>query len=282
MPRRKKYSADSESSPESSATKWRKGEQGSQLEAYKKSNSNGPTMNQSADEKPCTLAQLKDLFEAQAQKIEESETRIKTAMSTRFEELEQKIKEVQEENSELKRENELVKNRVLQLERESKRCNFVATGLDFVHARDGYEALNRVIGQATEGRVKVTCVRTIPTRGQGNKIVAKCRSEEEKRILMANRKNMAISDGNTRTPIYLDDDLTKEDQEIHARLRAEARKAKAEGKETRLSRNRLKISNTWYYVNPRTKELDTCTFQGQVQDPLLEYTRTTKEAPGNK
>lgn len=169
-----------------------------------------------------------------------------------------KIKIVQEENEFLKTENAEIRARLLQVERETRKTHIVATGIEFTSPRDGFEQLEKTIKMAVGKQIKITGIRIFSSHN-GKKIVASCGSVEEKKLIMSNKKLMRNCIGDTSRPVYLDDDLPKEDRELHSRARELARKLREEGKKARATRSRVMIDDLWFFLSPKTNKLEPCT-----------------------
>lgn len=229
---------------------------------------------------PVTFDQMKELFDAQAQRQDESEQRIRSDVRNMVEELKAKIKECQDENATLRSENVMIKARLLQVERETRKCNLVASGIEFSTPREGFEQLEKTIENAIGHRIKISGLRTFVT-GNGKRIVASCGSLEDKKLIMANKKLMKFATGMESKPVFLDDDLPKDDREIHSHVRGLAKKMRDEGKNARASRNRVKIEDSWFFWCPLTNQLQPCTFPGSDKTAILERPGTAEEGGRN-
>lgn len=210
---------------------------------------------------PCTLAQITKLFKDQEDTLRASEGRLTAAMNQKFQEMEVRFEDMKKENESLRQENSMIKTRLIQLERDSRKCNIVVSGIDFTTPKEGFETLEKVIKNATGSAIKVSGLRTFTTKNGGKRIVAACRSLEDKRAIMVNKKQMVLCKENETTPVFLDDDLPREDQELQAKLREIARTKRKEGKKVRMGRNRINIDNSWFFLNPKTDGLELSSFQ---------------------
>lgn len=225
---------------------------------------------------PVTFQQMKEMFDTQAKRIEDSENRIRSDVRVMVDDMQERIRAVQEENEYLKAENVGIKARLLQVERETRKTNLVASGIDFVSPREGFDKLGKVIENAVGKKLRITGIRTFAT-SNGRKLVAACESVADKQLIMANKKLMKTTTGDSPKPVYIDDDLPKEDREQYGRARELARKMREEGKNVRSTRNRLKIDEKWFYLNPRTNQLEPSTFHGPDKSINMECSRTAQE-----
>lgn len=236
--------------------------------------------NMSKQSPPITLEgvldTMKQLFEENAKKMNDSENRLKSVMEKSLSEISEKVKQVEEENVALKKENQDIKWRLRNIERESKRNNVVFSGLTFENPRDGYEELDKIVERATKGRAKVSGIRIINTKAQGKKIVARCNTFEEKITILQSKKEMKSMERGT--PVYVDDDLPKEDRETQAKIRNEAKKRRDEGSQVKVAGTRMKIDNIWYRWNELTNQPEPFRNQarGTADRDILEHPGSQK------
>ena len=227
-------------------------------------------------EQPATLEQIRGLFEDQAKRMEDSEARIKEAMSSMREELNAKIEKTQQENEALKAENIAIKGRLTALEREARKLNIVASGIEFESPFEGLKLLNTVIEKSTGKNLRLKGLRTFDTK-TGKKIVAECATREDKTLIMENKRNMSINN----KPVYVDDDLPKEDRASQQQIRQMAKKLREEGKSVKIARNRLKVDDKWFALSATTNELEPTTFRTQGPASFLERPRAEDQNPRN-
>lgn len=224
--------------------------------------------NEGKDDQPATLEQIRKLFGSQARMMEESEARIKEAMCSMKEELTSKIEMVQKENEALRAENNEIKGRLISLEREARKRNIVASGIDFEKPAEGLKQLSGIVEKSTGMKIQLRGLRTVETK-TGKKIVAECSTAEEKAIIMSKKRNMTLNN----KAVYVDDDLPKEDRSQLFQIRAMAKKLREEGKNVRVARFSLKVDDNWYKLNPSTNELVPTTFRPQGPSAFLEHPR---------
>lgn len=205
--------------------------------------------------------EMKQAEERQAVRIAEAEERIKAAVDQRVTDLEHKVEEVQRRNEELTVANKELTLRITQLERDSRRTNFIATGIEFDTPNDGFKKLNEVVRSATNGAVSTDGIRTFTLKDGSKKIVAKCRTENDKRILFAQKKSLSTLCNGTSRPIYLNNDLPREDREAQWHLRRIAKEKRAEGIEVRVAGNRISIGGKWFEWNTSDQKLNETNFR---------------------
>lgn len=76
-----------------------------------------------------------------------------------------------------------MEKRILWNERDMKKTNIVATGIDFSTPADGYKNLQRAIDKVAEASVRISGICTI-TAPSGQKVIASCNSMTDKALIM--------------------------------------------------------------------------------------------------
>ena len=116
----------------------------------------------------------------------------------------------------------------------------------------------------------------LDTKAQGKKIVARCNTFEEKITILQSKKEMKSMERGT--PVYVDDDLPKEDRETQAKIRNEAKKRRDEGSQVKVAGTRMKIDNIWYRWNELTNQPEPFRNQarGTADRDILEHPGSQK------
>lgn len=78
--------------------------------------------------------------------------------------------DLREANLQLRAQMQMITRRQTQAERDSKKLNFVESGLDFQTPEEGYAKLQRIIDAQTETKLSITGQRVI-TMGEKKKII---------------------------------------------------------------------------------------------------------------
>ena len=201
--------------------------------------------------------EMKDAEIRQAKRIAEAEERITAAVDKRINQLEQVVEELHHQNEQLKKGNQELASRIIHLERETRQTNIIAAGIDFATPQEGYEKLNDVIQKATNGAVRAEGIRTFATRDGTKKIVARCRSDTEKRSLFRVKKNLTYQSGDGKvTPVYVNDDLPREDRIIQSRLVGIAKEKRKANHQVRIGTGKLMIDGIWHFYNDQTENIE--------------------------
>lgn len=204
---------------------------------------------------------------------------LKESVEDRFRELEGKIVSVEMENAELKSRNaELIgrvssledeqrndkttlSKRLLQVERDARQLNIVASGIDFVTPQQGFEKLNQMIGTVTNDKIRVTGQRAFKSINGRGMVVATCRSMEEKLCILRAKKQFVATVGEETQPVYIDNDMPEQDRLMQGRLREIAREKREQGKDVRVAIGKLKVDGEWLFYNPNKNDVEPHTFR---------------------
>lgn len=219
------------------------------------------------------MGMMKQMFSNQTIEIRASEERVKESVALKIQELEHRIEAIEEENNRLRSSQSAMEMRVLQLERENRKLNIVASGLSPAPGQDEKTLLEKAIKDATGCQILLKNCRSFATEGK-NRIVATCATWEEKMTIMANKKK--FRNKSNGEPIYIDSDLPKEDREVQAKLRAIARTKRAEGRDVRVGFRKLKIDGEWITYDPTATEILDASSDLELSRNAVEIQATTK------
>lgn len=206
-----------------------------------------------------TLEDIRNLFDNQStqlsKKIAENGEKIKDCESVRIKELEDKIEAIESSHAELLEQNKALEERVTQVERDTKRNNIIVSGLDSDSPEESFQVLQSIIDTATNRGIKVNFCRAFHARG-GMKIIATCSNAAEKKALMSVKRTLVRKRGGGKvTPIYIDNEMTREDRFIQWRIRAIAKEKRAEGKDVMIVPGKLKIDGVWMRYDSSTDDV---------------------------
>lgn len=254
-----------------------------------------PPKNQENKEANDILIRIQDLFQAQDKRMEDlfgkqreetlaSEERLKDTVRLWMSKVEAELEQIKGENQDLREANlqlraqmQMITRRQTQAERDSKKLNFVVSGLDFQTPEEGYAKLQRIIDAQSETKLSVTGQRVI-TMGEKKKIIGACDNLADKRALMSIKKRLYAESNGEKRPIFLDNDKPFEDREADRAVRLAAKDLKARGKEVRFEGGKLKVDGVWMEFNRETKQLEERNFRKEHQATILERARAKKEA----
>lgn len=174
---------------------------------------------------------------------------LEISLGTKILKLEEKVDALEDQINTLKQENEGLVNKVNQMDKQGRRLNIKITGMETNNTESALNEINRSIMTATSKPIAVKDIRIMETK-RGKRIFATCQSMEDKRVIMANKKNMKTQDGK---PMYVDQDLTKEESEIFYKCRKEAENHKKSGANVKVQSNRIQVNGEWMYYDKQTE-----------------------------
>lgn len=172
----------------------------------------------------------------------------------------EEVGKIREENSIMRKELDETRKRIIYvedkleyMEREKIRNNIVLKGMELRSAdREGFKnQVKKFLHEQVGVTVEIRRVRRI------NEImcVAEVNSWEEKLSIMENKRKL----GSLKTmKVYIDNDLTRREQEVQRKIREVAKNERSKGKEARVGYNKLWINGEKWVWNGRTESLERC------------------------
>lgn len=218
------------------------------------------------------LAQIGKLLDGQTKVLNEAIKSVNETVDLKFRDLEKKIVEVETVNKELQLKNANLEARMLFLEREGRKNSIVISGLKAKDAKDGKEQFESMVTKTTGTNIALKNYRLI---NGGNRLVATCSDWEDKMIVMACKKNLKNQD---QTPIYVDNDLPKEDRDVQSRIRSYAREYRKKGTAVQVGFRKVKIDGVWTPYEDLEKLDNEHTFRKEQPDSLLERPGIAEES----
>lgn len=186
--------------------------------------------------------------------MNDMETRIKEAFEDKIGPILARVDAVEEENARLRDSNRDLEKRLHILERSARTNNVVFSGFKFDSPQEGYAKMHEYVQKATGGKVKVSGIRAVKTHNT-TKIIAACPNIQDKRLIMGLKKTLKDEKDSTKR-IYIDDDLTKTDQQMQASLRKMAKDLANEGKVVKVEFGRLRVNGELMYFNMDSQKLE--------------------------
>lgn len=188
-----------------------------------------------------------------------AEERNYTAFTKRFDALEQGIgvKITQLENqcnlmgskvTALERDNDFLRARLAQIDRQQRQNNVKISGIDVNTVEEATTAIEQVLNAGMEETVPIKNIKLINTTG-GKKIIGTCNNMEDKRKLMRSKRCLKTKEGK---PVYVDNDLSKEDGEIYFKARKLAETLRRAGNRVKVESNRIQVGDEWRYYDKET------------------------------
>lgn len=216
---------------------------------------------------------LSSEFTKMETRINHLEENLNKTLQDKLGAVENRLAEVERCNEALRGQNDDLQKRLLQVERDARQLNVVATGLEFNTPKEGYQKLQDLVCDTVSKDLAIKGVRTFNT-SKGKGIVARCESVQDKQDIMRAKKSF---DAN----IFVNDDLTRADRIAQAKLREIARKARQEGKDVRIGLGKIKIDGEWLLLNQNTNELSKHTFRPTIHNTHVECTGPSFKDKGN-
>lgn len=222
-----------------------------------------PESPQSADKKTKMSGlegKISTMYQDLVGEMRKSEERLSKLLMAKIDQMEAKIEvtvkavkgELQKlttENTKLKAQNDKISRRLFHLERDQRRNNIIVTGIEARSAAEAHQIIKSVINPSKGSNVELSNVRVLKT-ASGTKVIATCRSLEEKLHIMRQKKHLRGPKGN---PVYVSDDLTPEDSEIQFQARLQAKRMRNEGKDVQIGFGRLRVDGIWYMYEQATQ-----------------------------
>lgn len=233
-----------------------------------------PNKQQATMDKDGLLAQIEKMLEGQTKVINASIKSVQDTVDVKFRELEQQIVAVEKDNTELKLKNANLESRMLFLEREARRNNIVISGLKAKDAKEGKEKFETLVSKNAGINIAMHNCRLIKGN-EGNRFVATCSDWDAKMVVMTCKKNLKNDD---LTPIFVDNDLPKEDRDVQSRIRAYARECRREGTAVQVGFRKLKIDGVWTPYETLPDPGSDRTFRKKQPDPILERPGSSEES----
>jgi hypothetical protein len=232
--------------------------------------------------------QNKKIYQMISTEMRATEDRIKEAFSCKLGELETHVTELLIANKELKEENsclnsrlQMVERRMIDTERERKRLNIVATGLQFETQQQGFEALQKTVDLITDKAVSVRGLRTFNTQ-KGKIVTAACDTWEDKMLIMRSKKRLYDNKEDGTSKIFIDSDMPPEDRKAQAKVRETANELRKQGKKVQVQFLKLKVDDKTMYYNRESQALEKRNFREENENRLLERPGPSKESQRNQ
>lgn len=154
------------------------------------------------------------------------------------------IKELKQENKALKENVKNLEARLENMERREKKHNIVIKGINTQEINENVK-VQEFLHRKIEVNVKITNVQTINT----TMIVAKVESWEDKMKLMKNKNKLR------GTKIVIDNDLTKEELKVQAKLREIANEERQKGRRAAVKYGKVLIDDVMWKWDAMEKKI---------------------------
>lgn len=205
---------------------------------------NGMQTDQENDDAPVTRDWMRMMMEQNNKQFHEHlnamTTSIHTAFNTKIVALEEEIVELKQQNSDQER-------RIEHLERNQRRFNIKVSQLDAPR-----EDVPHIIATALNTpELSIRDVIPIKTKTGATKFVATCSTSSDKAVIMAKKKLLT----HNGRPFFVDNDLTRKEEEIQYKLRRFASEQGPKGSAA-VAYKRVYTRNGCYEYNEATQKIE--------------------------
>lgn len=178
------------------------------------------------------ITELTEAIKGLAQRMDSMENTFLEKLGEVTALMEEKERKWQIEKKELVARSNDLENRIDQLERRERRNNVIITGVS-ANRDNCKQVVNQLFAQVSDS-VRVVEATCLSSQKEG-RILARFGSFEDKLSIIKNKKALVrIDENGINRQIFINDDLTKKDQEISFHARKFAKRMKDEGKDARL------------------------------------------------
>ena len=149
----------------------------------------------------------------------------------------------------MKQQNRLLNERISQMERSNRKNNIVVSGVQVSTWEEASEAIDKISAKYAPRFQKPHSIRMVKTKTLP-KIIATCTSLEHKLSIMKKKKDIKGPNGE---PVFVDNDVTKEDSKILFFARQEAKKLRLQGKKVIIRDDKIIVDGQWLQFNAETE-----------------------------
>ena len=207
-----------------------------------------PTRQQEETDMGKDTDELKDMIQNMMKIMEQGFKSNKTELEKIRTEMQEKEKTWQKEKRELEQRITSMEKKIWQQERNEKRNNIVIKGAK-INETNMKEELENMINEDTGIEIKIIEAYSLGKATGRNIIVAKIEQRGQKILLMKNKNKLRGKN------YFIEDDLTKEEQEVQKKIVARAREERNRGLKTKIGYKKLIIEDKKYIWNDTDKNL---------------------------
>lgn len=184
----------------------------------------------------------------------QEEIRTMRTEQSEFKEEIEKMKDINskamKEIDDLKKEVKIANERIEKLEGEKRRKNIIIQGMKInaSNPRTLKEGVEKFIEKELGATIKVESARKLGTKT----CLVELNSRSDKTVIMSNKSKLR----NHGEEIYINDDLTKEERQVQARIREIAREESAKGKIVKIGFRKITIGEETWTWNGEAQKLE--------------------------
>lgn len=213
---------------------------------------------------PVTKKDIAQLLQQQTEiirkEIEVVHRKIMEEIQAKVDALEAKVDSLQIKNDHLNEKNKRLEDRLESSEREAKKNNVVITGMQAENATEAIENFKGLTKRICGEELTIKNVRMFETRNGIKKIVGQLDSMEQKMRIMKKKRELIAIDKR----VFLDDDLTREEQNVQKKAREVCDSLRKEGRSTRAGYRKICVDGKWMGWNRETGCFDAEPFRRRL------------------
>lgn len=184
---------------------------------------------------------------------------LETTSADLLKRMEEKEKQWEVERNELIERNKSMEYRLNQLERRERQNNAIIRGIRGISGSNAKDEVKKILGKLSDP-VEVESATTIRPQNdkQGALLLIKFKSWEDKISVFKQKKALVCESNGADGKIFIDDDLTRREQEIRFYQRCMRKEEKTRNPETafKCRGGRVCVNGEWRIFNERTKTFE--------------------------
>ena len=184
---------------------------------------------------------IQDMNQGISSRMSSMESYLKDTVKTLTETMEAKFKQWEEEKSTMNNKQRELEERINELERRERKNNALITGLDATR-NNVKVVVNNTLAKLDQP-VTVAEAKVINTKGGASKIFVRFNSFDDKMKVFKQKKGLLGPDG--KGQVFLNDDLTRREQEMQFHGRALAKSLRAQMKTVKLGYGKVCVDGDW-------------------------------------
>ena len=192
---------------------------------------------------------LKEMKQSEARSVETLTNKmdaLESSIGQKVLQLEDTVQKLEQEINGLKVNNSQLNDKLLQIDREQRKRNIKVTGIPAETYVEAKENLKKLFQKTLNREVKLENVRLINT-AKGKKVLATCSTMDDKINIMKTKQSLKDEAGR---PVYVDNDLSREDAQIFFKARTTGAQLRQEGHKVKVQTTRISVDGEWrYYCN---------------------------------
>lgn len=194
-------------------------------------------------------------FKSSLEEVNATQGDIKKELAEFKQSIQEKESRWQEERADLVSMNKQLESRLDQLERNERRNNAILSGVDV--SRENATGVVKELFAKLDPTIKTSEIRDFKTQAGASKIFVRFANLEDKMKVFKAKQKLTISDNKGASrPVFINDDLSKKDQQINFLARKLARDFRAHNKTVKLAYRKLCVDGEWLAWNEEGEKFE--------------------------